>query len=100
MRTVPDPEAVARGLVLSIRPALAERMRRGEPCRAVLDAAQVEHYGAWTARHGAYVALRARTILDSLGAAMVLTPYGLDLFMREGPVEAIAAPVEAIAKRA
>lgn len=85
-----DPvEAIARALVLQTLPALEAALIRGVPFSAALTAMLAAVRAIWEADHGPDVARRAVEILERLGPATVLTPYGRDRFLAEGPLAVI-----------
>lgn len=97
-----DPvEAMARFLVAALLPLLEASMNSGLTYRQTMTDARGRVLPRWRDQYGAAVALRAREILDHVGPAAILTPYGRTLFLREYPLGAIPMPppVEAIEGR-
>jgi hypothetical protein len=80
---------MARALVVQTLPALEAALIRGVPFSAALAAMLAAVRAIWEADHGPDIARRAAEILARLGPATVLTPYGRDRFLAEGPLAVI-----------
>jgi hypothetical protein len=89
MRTFDPLDAMARTLVVQTLPALEAALIRGVPFRAAVAAMLATVRAIWEADHGPDVARRAAEILEALGPATVLTPYGRNRFIAAGPLAAI-----------
>jgi hypothetical protein len=87
--TVTPTEAMARVLVVALFGELEKALMRGTLYRAAIDEALAHAFPLWEAQYGRAAAVRAWEILERLGPATILTPYGRDLFNREYPLVAI-----------
>ena len=85
-----DPvEAMARALVAALFPFLEAAMAGGLTYRQAMADARRDAVRIWLEQHGPAVATRAREILEHVGPAAILTPYGREVFFREYPLGAI-----------
>lgn len=92
-------EAMARALVVGLLPVLEAAMARGLTYRQTMADARALYPAEWRKAHGAAVAARAAEILEAVGPAAILTPYGREVFLREYPLGAMPAPPVANEKR-
>jgi hypothetical protein len=84
--SVTPTEAMARVLVVALFPMLEAALMRGTLYRAAVAEALAHAFPMWEAQHGRAAAVRAMEILERLGSANILTPYGRELFNREYPL--------------
>jgi hypothetical protein len=80
---------MARALVLAAMPALSAALMRGTVYQRAAEQYLSVAMPGWIARRGEAVAARAAANLRRINAATVLTPYGLELWMREYPLVGI-----------
>jgi hypothetical protein len=88
---------MARVLVVALFPALEDALMRGVLYRAAINEALAHAFPLWEAQHGRAAAVRAAEILERLGSATILTPYGRELFNREYPLSAVPSRVPPMA---
>ena len=97
MQTPDATEATARVLVVALFPALEAALMRGQLFHDASMEALAHAMPLWDAQYGRAAAVRAAEILQRLGSATILTPYGRELFYREYPPVPIPSRVPPMA---